>query len=133
MMRNPDWAKRLHEAIQAAIERPFLWGENDCCLFAADCCAAVCGVDPAADYRGRYTTETGAKRALAKRHGSLEAAWDACFQRVEPAMAQRGDVCVHEAPEGRAVAVRWAGAWWGLTVQGATRIQAEPLIVWRVE
>lgn len=132
-MRNPDWAKALHQTIEAARERPFLWGETDCCLFVADCCAAVCGVDPAADYRGRYTTETGAKRVLIKRHGSLDAAFDACFERVEPAMAQRGDICMHETPDGMAMAVRWAGAWWAMSHAGAGRVSVTPLICWRVE
>lgn len=132
-MRYPDWAKRLHDTIKAASERPFLWGENDCCLFAADCCEAICGIDPAAEYRDTYSTEAEAKRALASGHGSLEAAWDASFERVDVAFAQRGDICLHEAPEGRAVAVRWAGAWWGMTETGVSRVHAEPLIVWRVE
>ena len=57
---------RLNETIKAALGRPFLWGEFDCCLFAADCTASVCGVDPAENYRGKYTTETGAKRQLKK-------------------------------------------------------------------
>ncbi|WP_438666761.1 DUF6950 family protein, partial [Pseudomonas shirazica] len=30
VMRYRDWPTRLHETIQAAFERPFLWGEFDC-------------------------------------------------------------------------------------------------------
>jgi len=133
MMRFPDWTSRLHETIKAASERPFSWGENDCCMFVADCCVATCGTDPAADYRGRYSTEVGAKRVLSKGHGGLDSALDSCFQRIEPAFAQRGDVCLHETPDGKAVAVRWASAWWGVTNAGVSRIQAEPVIVWRIE
>lgn len=132
-MRNQDWTTRLHDVIKAALERPFSWGEFDCCLFAADCAIAVCGIDPAAKYRGTYKTETGAKRVLKKNHGSLEAAWDACFARVAPAFIQRGDIALYDAPTGRAVAVFWADEFWSTTDDGVARVQCTPLAVWRVE
>lgn len=132
-MRNRDWTTRLHDTIKAAIERPFSWGEYDCCLFAADCSLAVCGKDPAAEYRGKYTTEVGAKRLLKKQHGSLEAAWDAYFIRVPPAFIQRGDVALYEGPGGQSVAVYWANDYWSVAEDGAGRIACTPLAVWRVE
>ncbi|MCE1084700.1 hypothetical protein LU642_29405 [Pseudomonas asiatica] len=132
-MRYRDWTTRLSEVIKAALERPFSWGEFDCCLFAADCAVAVCGTDPAEAYRGTYKTEAGAKRALKKRHGSLEAAWDACFARVAPAFIQRGDIAMYEAPGGRSMAVYWANEFWATTVDGVARVVCDPLAVWRVE
>ncbi|MBF8720511.1 DUF6950 family protein [Pseudomonas guariconensis] len=132
-MRYRDWTTRLSEVIKAALERPFSWGEFDCCLFAADCAVAVCGTDPAQAYRGTYKTEAGAKRALKKNHGSLEAAWDACFTRVSPAFIQRGDVAMYEAPGGRSMAVYWANEFWATTDDGVARVVCEPLAVWRVE
>ncbi|KJH75631.1 DUF6950 family protein [Pseudomonas sp. ES3-33] len=132
-MRYQDWTTRLHDVIKAAQGRPFSWGEFDCCLFAADCSAAVCGVDPAAQYRGKYTSEAGAKRQLKKQHGSLEAAWDASFQRVSLAFVQRGDVVLYDAPNGRSMAVFWAGDFWSTTDEGVTRVECEPLAAWRVE
>ncbi|NIF15624.1 hypothetical protein [Pantoea sp. Cy-639] len=132
-MRNRDWTTQLANTIKAATERPFSWGEFDCCLFAADCAVAVCKTDPAELYRGRYTTETGAKRLLKKVHGSLEAAWDTCFQRVNPAFIQRGDVAMYDGPNGRGVAVFWAGEFWSVAEDGVGRIACDPLVVWRVE
>jgi hypothetical protein len=132
-MRYRDWTTRLSNTIKAATERPFSWGEFDCCLFVSDCCVAVCGVDPAEQYRGTYKTERGAKRALVKNHGSLEAAFDACFHRVETALAQRGDLALVEGDDGRMVAVRWADAWWSTAEHGAVRINATPVMCWRVE
>jgi hypothetical protein len=132
-MRNRDWTTRLHDVIKAALGRPFSWGEFDCCLFAAECAVAVCNTDPAAEYRGKYTTETGAKRLLKKNHGSLEAAWDACFSRVPPAYIQRGDVALYDGPNGRGVAVFWANEYWSVAEEGVSRIACEPLAVWRVE
>lgn len=132
-MRNRDWTLRLHDVIKAAQGRPFSWGKFDCCLFAADCAVAVCGVDPAHNYRGTYTTEIGAKRALKRRHGSLEAAWDACFTRVAPAFIQRGDIALYDSPNGRAVAVFWANEYWSTTESGVDRVVCTPLAVWRIE
>ncbi|NEX89122.1 hypothetical protein G4923_10445 [Aeromonas rivipollensis] len=133
-MRHPDWQIRIITTIQAASERPFCWGENDCCLFVADVCLAACDKDPAAQYRGRYTTEIGAKRVLAKTHGSIEGALDALFVRVPIAMAQRGDALVFDGPNGLTAGVMWAGQVWAMTEQGARPIPDQvPLIAWRVE
>jgi len=132
MPRYRDWTTQLHTQIKAAHERPFSWGEFDCCLFAADCCIAICGVDPAADYRGRYTTELGAKRVLRNTHGSLEGAWDAHFKRVPINMRQRGDVVLFDSENGRCVGVVWANAIWAVTDEGVHRVRAEPLICWSV-
>lgn len=134
-MRNKNWAMRLAETIFAASGKPFEWGVHDCCLFVSDCCVAVCGIDPAADYRGRYTSETGAKRALLKLHGSVEGAFDAHFERVPVALAQRGDIVTYVDESGvTAAAVRWAGGYWAaLRDGGVGRIECEPVAAWRVE
>jgi hypothetical protein len=132
-MRHDDWSKRLRETIQAAQGRPFLWGENDCCLFAADCCIAVCGIDPAEKYRGQYSTERGAKAALLRNHGSLEAAWDDCFKRIDVRLRQRGDVVLFDSEFGRCVGVVWSGGIVAVTDDGAAYVNAEPIIGWRVE
>lgn len=63
-MRRLNWHQHLAQTLQAAMTRPFSWGEHDCCLFAADCVQAVTGVDVAADFRGTYTTPLGAKKPL---------------------------------------------------------------------
>ncbi|WP_372030072.1 hypothetical protein [Pseudomonas kurunegalensis] len=132
-MRKRDWTTQLANTIKAATERPFSWGEFDCCLFAADCALAVCGVDPAEAYRGRYSSEAGAKRLLKKLHGSLEGAWDACFARIQPGLIQRGDIALYDGPNGRGVAVFWADEFWSVSPDGVCRIECEPLTVWRVE
>jgi len=133
-MRHPDWQTRIIDTIKAASERPFCWGQNDCCLLVADVCLAACDKDPAAAYRGRYRTELGAKRVLAKTHGSIAGALDALFARVPVAMAQRGDALVFDGPQGQTAGVMWAGRVWAMTELGARPIpDAVPLIAWRVE
>lgn len=132
-MRYQNWPQRLHDTIKAASGRPFLWGETDCCLFAADCSVAICGVDPAEQYRGHYTTEIGAKRKLHELHGGLEAVCDAYFERVSIALRQRGDFVLFDGPMGKSIGVVWAGGIWATTDDGVARVKAEPLICWRVE
>ncbi|MFC0710739.1 DUF6950 family protein [Azorhizophilus paspali] len=131
-MRYRDWTARLGNTIKAATERPFSWGETDCCMFVADCCVAVCGTDPAANYRGTYDSEIGAKRALIK-HGCVEDAMDAHFRRIDSRLAQRGDVALYESDDGRTMAVRWANDWWATAEAGVRRVNCSPSIVWRVE
>ncbi|WP_413614745.1 hypothetical protein MRB56_12620 [Halomonas cupida] len=132
-MRHSDWVKQLHTHITAALGRPFSWGENDCCLFASDACLAVCGVDPAASYRGRYHSAMGAARVLKSEHGSISAAFDAHFSRVDPALAQRGDVVLFDGEHGETVGVVWAGGIWSTGPEGLGRVDATPLVAWRVE
>ncbi|MCX0428913.1 DUF6950 family protein [Aeromonas veronii] len=133
MMRHPDWQVRLLMHIEAAIGRPFVWGESDCCLFTADACIAVAGVDPAAVYRGRYTTEIGARRVLLKEHGSIAGALDACFERIPVSLAQRGDAVVFDGPSGETAGVIWAGSLWAMTEDGARPLHGViPRIAWRV-
>lgn len=133
-MRVPNWTARLAEVFAAAEGKPFAWGENDCCLFAADCCLAISGKDPAQVFRGKYKTEAGAKRALKKISGSLEGAFDAHFAQVPWLFAQRGDVVLYEGPTGRGIGIFWSGHIWSITdAQGLARVECTPVTVWRVE
>lgn len=133
-MRRPDWQRQLITTLEAARVRPFVWGELDCCLFVADCCVATCGVDPAAVYRGRYTTAIGSQRVLTKEHGSIAAVLDVHFQRIDPALAQRGDPVVFDGPLGQTAGLMWAGQVWAMTEQGARPVpDAVPLFAWRAE
>lgn len=108
MIRREDWPQRLDDAIAVARVQPFVWGEHDCCLFAADCVLAMTGHDPAADWRGRYDDSEGAYALLTERHGGdLAAAVDAALgERLSgPAFAQRGDVVMIDTPLGLALGV----------------------------
>lgn len=133
-MRVDDWPTALFELVEEYRFKEFQWGEHDCCLFAADCCIAVCGKDPAESYRGKYTTEIGAKRALKQQHGSVEAAFDACFARVDANLAQRGDVVLFDGDLGPTAGIQGAeGVVWSVGLNGLAIIKPDVKVAWRVE
>lgn len=67
-----EWRVRFEALVSARIATPFSWGTHDCCLWAADCVQAVTGTDPAAKWRGTYSTAIGAAR-LVEDLGGMEA------------------------------------------------------------
>jgi hypothetical protein len=61
LVRKEHWATRaFNDFLMARAREPFAWGSNDCALMAADGIEAMTGVDIAADFRGRYSTEAEA-------------------------------------------------------------------------
>ncbi len=123
-MRLENWPSLL--AAFLADEKPFAWGSRDCCLFAADAVLCVTGIDPAIDFRHRYTTAKGAASVL-KQYGGLEGAvehitLDHGMMEVQVSMAQRGDVVLIDSPLGDALAViDLAGTITGQSTDGLTR------------
>ena len=132
-MKNINWLKEVSTYISSCKNTSFEWGRFDCCLFAADCCQLVSARDPAALYRGRYTTELGAKRVLASEHGSLAAAFGALYSEVPPAMAQRGDVVLFESDLGLTAGVQWVDGVWAVGLNGVVFVTPDVLKAWRVE
>lgn len=93
--RFPDWPELLAAFVESRRAAPFVWGENDCVMFAADCALAITGNDPAIVYRGSYSTAAGAARII-KKVGDLAALVDEQFDQIPVAHAGRGDwVLVH--------------------------------------
>jgi hypothetical protein len=101
MRRLPDWEVRLHAYIEACAGAVFAWGELDCALFSAGAVLAMTGTDPAASFRGRYSTAVGSARAL-RRYGAgtLEATIDAGFVEKPLAFAGRGDLVMIDGAVG---------------------------------
>lgn len=133
MAKNLTWQADLSAFLFDCSNTPFEWGKLDCALFAASAALLQCGTDPAQTYRGRYKTERGAKQALTRQHGSLEAAFDACFKRVDPAFAQRGDIVLFEGDYGKTCGVYWAGHIWAMADSGCRQMEADIILAWRVE
>jgi hypothetical protein len=108
LIRTQHWATReLNQHLVNRAQAPHLYGQNDCCLFAADGIKAMTGVDIAEDFRG-YSTEAGALKAIKKvTDGStVEHAAEYVAKKYDlveyeyPLMAQRGDLVLVEQPEG---------------------------------
>lgn len=110
MKRLPDWPQRLARAIDERANRPHVWGQNDCALYAADLIAAVTGEDIGAQYRGRYSDEAGAG-ALLKEIGvdGLAGLADAFLPRMEGSRPRRGDAVLAEGRYGPFLGIVWSG------------------------
>lgn len=132
-MKHPDWQKRLVTVIKAAEKRPFSWGQHDCCLFAADCVEAMCGEDFAAEFRGNYNSETGAKKALLRGGGSLERVLARFLDEVNPSLIQRGDVAVVENAGRRCAGVFYGGSVWVPGDNGLVGLSGNLLSAWRIK
>lgn len=92
--RAADWEARLATLLDRLKDAPFKWGTHDCALFSASAVKAMSGVDPAADFRGAYDTEAGARQALRDHAaGTLLRTVKAWLGDPKPvAQAQRGDI-----------------------------------------
>ena len=98
-MRPPSWPEALRDYVVAASDRPWSWGEHDCCSFARGAVIAVGGPDLGGGWVGTYATEDGARAAILARGRDLEYAVEpvargAGLAEVNPLMAHRGDLLI---------------------------------------
>jgi hypothetical protein len=92
----------LPQFIESRLHTPFVWGSNDCALFAADAVLAATGVDIAEDFRGKYDSKLGAFRTIKEVTGgsTIEDAAAYCAEKHGlkecqfPLMAKRGDLVI---------------------------------------
>lgn len=103
LIKREHWlTQEFHDFLVARRRVPFAWGTNDCALFAADAIEAITGVDIAEEFRGRYTNELGALRAVREICGGVDfcdataycAAKHGLAEYEYPLMAKRGDLVV---------------------------------------
>ena len=96
MLSDPQPAAFLAEAAR----KPFVWGYNDCFLFAADWIVACGHCDPAREWRGTYHNAFGAFRLLHRSGGAVALARAAMagFDEYDPATIEPrdGDVSMVE-------------------------------------
>lgn len=130
-MKKQNWTQALAETIEAAKKRSFSWGKFDCCLFAAECVKAQTGVDPMPEFRGRYTTEVGAKRLLTK-FGGIEKIMDSKFQRGCISSISRGDLVLIENQQGVMLGVAFNHVW--VPSKNGVNVSSYKIITcWRVK
>lgn len=130
--RLPDWQPRLAALISQRMRQPLVWGQHDCCLFAADAVLAVTGHDLAASLRGTYSTEAGATQALQQLGGLV----DLCVQRLGPVVrtqqAQAGDVGLASAGGVRSLVVCGGAHFLAVGAGGLLPVQRQDVLrAWR--
>lgn len=134
--KAPNFTEILINFHEGRINTPFEWGTNDCGLYIADAVKAMTGEDIAYDFRGKYKTETGAKRQLAKLYGGgLDKVMDAKLERIEVPFVQRGDVVLFAGDLGPTLGIYFNGGVFSSGPDGSVFLDAsfdKILMAWRV-
>lgn len=134
-MRLPNWDIKLTGYVESVTTTPFTWGEHDCCLFAANAAKLITGVDFAQDFRGKYSTELGAARAL-KRYGQGDLFNTLCdiFGEPSPALTlQRGDIALVSDGKREGVALYYSEKFLNAHIDGLSAVHRSCVIAcWRV-
>lgn len=104
--RRPDWKGRLARYVTECFQRPFVPGQFDCALFVAGAVEAMTGHDPAAPFKGVYTSfEEGLTILRAAGHDDPVAMVAALFEEVHPVFAQPGDIVTVDGQAGYALGI----------------------------
>ncbi len=115
--------------------RPFVWGECDCCLFAADWVVEQVGVDPAAQTRGRYNSAKGALKVVRQAgFDDMCAMVDSLLgERIAPLQLQRGDIALVENGGDPALGICWGANVFAMSQSGVVGLPANTIITgWRL-
>lgn len=127
---------QLADYLRVTAGLPFVWGECDCCAWACAWIAIRRGVDPAGSYRGRYSSERGALKHLARGGGMVplvrrEMAVAGLAEVAEP---KPGDVGLVETDStlGVALAIRTAKGWAAKSPTGVVVSAFPCLVAWGV-
>lgn len=95
MARLSDWRSRLQNLIADKADAKFQPGTHDCSTFGADVVVAVRGDDPAAPYRGQYTTVAEGLALLAADGYADQVDFiEQNFTEIPVFEAQPGDLCL---------------------------------------
>lgn len=134
VIRRQDWRTRFAELVVARRDLPTVWGERDCCLFAADAVKAMTDVDFAESLRG-YRTAKGAARAL--RRAGFASVIDYVDARLPRATRARdGDLLGLPCQRASGLDMLFiadGGSVWGQDEPGLIRVAPPPgAVVWRV-
>jgi hypothetical protein len=104
------WRVALDSFIAERMQKPFAWGSNDCCIFAADAVLAMTGVNHATGLRGSYDGALQAARVVSEL-GGLSAIASRAGPECHPLCAGPGDVGL-VTNEGRELLAVCDGAHW---------------------
>lgn len=110
----------LAEFIALHRDTPFSWGEHDCCLLAASWLEANGFGDLAIEFRGKYSTELRAMRAV-RRAGftSIADLLEAKLgQPTAPLLLTRGALVLLDTPHGDVVGIYQGSDCFAMAVEG---------------
>lgn len=134
MTRLNDWVSRLDAAVIFALDREFKWGEQDCASFALGCVAAMTGVDPGAEWRGRYDDALSATRMM-RRFGDLTSVATTLLgsEPIPARMARRGDVLLATREAGPSLGICNGAMGLFVAPRGLARVNiSECELAWRI-
>lgn len=97
MKRLLGWETLLIAHFNNAREQEFKWGTFDCALAVCDGVKAITGVDPGADYRGKYSSEAEAFEIIGTDLGKFTAGICDSLgipEHTRHAFGRRGDVAL---------------------------------------
>jgi len=102
--RKKNWERLLGEEFQRTQTMSFVWGENDCCLFALRVIDSIVGSEIQSIFYHKYKTKRGAIRRIVQYGKTLEGAANRIAQEfggeeIPPGFAQRGDCVMAEVTD----------------------------------
>lgn len=114
--------------------KPFVWGQTDCCPWAAEWCRRVAGVDVFAVCRGQYHDLRSYARYVRKAGGFEQTVFHVMRlsglpETQEPRLGDVGLVMTGNGPMG---AIRLATGWALKTVDGIAIREFPAIAAWRV-
>jgi hypothetical protein len=108
IVRDENWPKILDALLLEYREKPFEWGSNDCCLFAANVVLAYTGIDMGVRWRGKYDSKDSLEELLqgmTVEEIMEQVAEDYNLPEIKPLQASRGDVVILESELGPALGI----------------------------
>lgn len=103
-MRRDDWVEQLWTAIENDAQTPFVWGQHDCCLFAAKVVDAMTDGSFVSQLQAAYQDEAGALQFIADQ-GGLESAVSGFLGAAKTGRPQRGDVVMYDGENGETLGI----------------------------
>ena len=88
-MRASNWEELLYSYIEEQNKKPFVWGVNDCCLFAAEWLKRCIEIDLLNEYP--CTTAKEALKILSDNNG-VDGIADKYLDSISVNLAKRGDL-----------------------------------------
>lgn len=129
MKRLDNWPALLAKYFAEKKDKPFIWGENDCCRFADGAVIAMTGQSMMKSFN--YTNEKQALRLL--KTGLKELTSKELGESIKPALAKRGDVVLIHRGEMPALAICDGSMWHGAGLNKMeTGQMLEAICAWKV-